>query len=191
MNGANYQRQSYQKQPYQTQPGSPSPRPESGGTQDRKEGNKTANLICIIISAFTIIMLILGLLLKNPYFLIAGIVPAGIYEAWRTEGYYTKGASIAIVGLVILEILAILEIIKINLAQVLEQDQAYYGGYIFPLGDIKFVFPIVAVILSILLIYRTYGKYTKWLAVLLLITSVALLYLVNKGALLELIRHYI
>jgi len=162
----------------------------ASGEQD-KEGGKLAAQICVGISIFTIITLILGLLFKNPYFLIAGIVPAAIYEAWRTEGYYTKGSSIAIAILVVLEILAILEIIKINLAQILGQDQAYYGGYIFPLGDIKFVFPIVAVILSILLIYRTYGKYTKWLAVLLLITSVALLYLVNKGALLELIKRYI
>ena len=150
--------------------------------------SKSANTIAIIISVFTIATIVLGLWTKNPYWVIAGIVPAAVYEAWRTEGYYTKGASIAIVALVLLEILAILGIIKFNLAQYFNASDMYFGGYILPLGDIASIFPIVAVILSILLVRRTYGPYTKWLAILLIASSVVLLYIVNRSVLPDLIR---
>ncbi len=155
--------------------------------QDR-EGGKTAATICYILTAIAIITLIIGILLKNPYWVIAGIVPAALYEAWRTEGYYTKIASVIIAALSVLEIFAILGTIKFNLAELAGQDYAYVAGESIPLGDIRFVFPIIAVILSIALVRRTYGKYTKWLSILLVASSIALLFLVNKNALGEILR---
>lgn len=106
----------------------------------------------------------------------------------RTEGYYTRSGSVIITILVILEILAIKGIIKINLAQLLGRQEAYFSGYILPLGDIVFIFPALAAIISFVLLLRTYGIYTKWLSVLLLASSVSLLYLVNKETLLDLLR---
>ena len=159
--------------------------------QPRKAEGKTPVIICTILTIFALLTLILGFLFKNPYFIIAGIVPAALYEAWRTEGFFTKAASAGIVILVILEILAILNVFTINLANTLQQEEAYVYGYYIQLGDIKFVFPAAAVVLSIVLIYYTYGKYTKWLSVLLLISSIGLLYLVNKQGLIEIIKNFI
>ncbi len=145
-------------------------------------------IICGILTIITLATIMLGFYLKNPYIMILGIVPSAIYEAIRTEGYYTKAASIGIAILVILEILAIKGIIHINLANILGRDEAYFSGYYLPLGNIVFIFPAIAAILSIVLFIRTYGIYTKWLAILLLASSISLLWLVNKDFLLSLLR---
>ena len=145
--------------------------------------------ICLVLTVFTLVTIILGFYLKNPFILIIGILPVAIYEAIRTEGYYTKAGSIAVMVLVILEILAIKGIIKLNLANLLGQGEVYFSGYFLPLGELTFIFPIVAAIISLVLIRRTYGIYTKWLSVLLLSSSLCLLYLVNKESLFELLRY--
>ena len=145
--------------------------------------------ICLVLSAITLITIILGFYLKNPLIIIIGIVPAAIYEAIRTEGYYTKAGSIAVMVLVLLEILAIKGLIKLNLANLLGQGEIYFSGYILTLGELTFIFPVVAAIISLVLIRRTYGIYTKWLSVLLLLSSLCLLYLVNKESLFELLRY--
>lgn len=161
------------------------------GIKGRRKGKGNPKLICIIITIFSLLMFILGLIFKNPYFFIIGIFPAAIYETIRTEGYFTKIASILILIFVVLEILAILGIIQFDLAQLLDQSEAYVAGYYIPLGDIKFVFPVVAVVLSLILLFRTYGIYTKWLSILLVLNSVGLLYVVNKETLLEIIKNFI
>lgn len=161
------------------------------GRRGYKEEGKVPVIICTAITIFALIVLVLGFIFKNPYFLIAGIVPAAVYEAWRTEGFFTKIASVGILILVILEILAILGVININLASALEQEEAYFQGYYIPLGDIKFVFPAAAVVLAISLLFYTYGKYTKWLSVILVLSTVSLLYLVNREALIHIIKNFI
>lgn len=153
-----------------------------------KENPAIPKIICGILTLATIATILLGFYYKNPFIIICGIIPAAIYEMVRTEGYYTRSSSIIITILVILEVLAIKGVIKFNLANWMGRDQAYFGGYWLPLGDITFIFPAVAVILSIVLFFRTYGVYTKWLAILLLASSACLLYLVNKETLFELIR---
>jgi hypothetical protein len=153
-----------------------------------KENPKIPKIVCAILTLTTLITILLGFYLKNPFVIIVGIFPAAIYEAWRTEGFYTKSGSIIILALVILEILAIKGLIKINLANFFGREEMYFSGHWLPLGDITFIFPAVATIVSLTLLWRTYGIYTKWLAVLLLASSAVLLYLVNKEALLELIK---
>ncbi len=153
-----------------------------------KESPKTPKIISGVLTIVTLATILLGFYLKNPFIIILGIFPVAIYEAWRTEGYYTKSGSIIILILVILEILAIKGLIKFNLADFMGRDQAFFGGYWLPLGNITFIFPVIAVIVSLLLLFRTYGFYTKWLSVLLLVSSVCLLYMVNKETLFELIR---
>ncbi len=180
----------YNNQSYSSPRSRQGQKQEQRQRQPRREG-KTPVIICTILTIFALLTVVLGFVFKNPYFVIAGILPVAIYEAWRTEGFFTKAASVGIVILVILEILAILNVFTINLAQTLQEEEAYLYGYYIQLGDIKFVFPAAAVVLSIVLIYYTYGKYTKWLSVLLLISSVALLYLINTTALLEIIRNFI
>ena len=154
----------------------------------QKDNFKLARTICWILSIFTIATIIIGLFTKNPFTIIIGIVPAAVYEVIRTEGYYTKIASAAIAILVVLEIFALKNVIHYNLATFFSSEQIYFSGYFLPLGDLIFVFPLIAVILSLILAWRTYGKYTKWLAILLLLSSISLLYLVNKESLFDLLR---
>jgi len=158
--------------------------------KDRKEGGKFPIIACTVITIFAIATLVLGLILKNPYWVIAGIVPAAIYEAWRTEGFFTKLQSVGILVLVVLEILAIMKVIRLNLGQGFEDQEIWVGGFTVLLGDIRFLIPIVMVILSLGLLWRTYGMYTKWLSVVLTANSVVLLYLVNKKALISIIQNF-
>lgn len=155
----------------------------------KTENTKLPKILCWVFTFITLITVVLGFYLKNPFIIICGIVPVAIYEAIRTEGYYTKAGSIAVAILVILEILAIKGLIKLNLAQVIGQSDVYFSGYILPLGEITFIFPAIAALISLVLLRRTYGIYTKWLSVLLLISSISLVYLVNREILFELIRN--
>jgi hypothetical protein len=109
----------------------------------------------------------------------------------RTAGPYTKAASAGMVLLIILEALAIKGVIQFNLADFLGKETAYIKGYWLPLGEIVTVFPLITIVLAILLFQRTIGKYTKWLSVIILVSSVALLWQINREALIEIIRTYL
>ena len=155
------------------------------------ENPKIPRLVCLILTIFTLTTILAGFFWHNPFIIILGILPAALYEAIRTEGYSTRAGSIAIFILVILEIFAIKGIIKINLAQMLGREQIYLASNWLPLGDIVFVFPTIAAIISFMLLVRTYGIYTKWLSVLLLASSICLLYMVNKNILMDLIGNQV
>ena len=153
-----------------------------------RENPKVPKIVCAILTVVTIMTILLGFYLKNPFIIICGIFPVAIYEATRTEGHYTRAGSFFILILVILEILAIKGFIKLNLSHFFGREETFFSGYIIPLGDIVFIFPAIASIISFVLVLRTWGIYTKWLAFLLLASSVALLYIVNKETLFDLLR---
>lgn len=157
-------------------------------TKPKEQKTKMPVLVCLILTLITLATIFLGYYYKNPFIIILGILPTGIYEAIRTEGYYTKAGSVLIMVLVILEILAIKGFLKFNLANWSGQTEVYFGGYFLPLGDITFIFPAVAAIISLVLFFRTYGLYTKWLSILLLLSAASLLYLVNKESFFEFLK---
>lgn len=158
---------------------------------DRSGKWSTPTIICIFCSIFALLFVILSFYLKNPYLILIGYFPAAVYEAIRTAGPYTKAASVGMVLLIILEALALRGIIKFNLATFLGQETAYIKGYWLPLGEVVTVFPLITIILAILLFQRTIGRYTKWLAVIILVSSVALLWQINKEALIEIVKEYL
>lgn len=158
------------------------------GNQNKNDNPRLAIILCACLTVVTLVTIILGFYLKNPYIVILGILPAAIYETVRTEGYYTKAGSILIMVLTLLEILAIRGWIHFDLASALGRDTIYFSGYILPLGNIVFIFPAVAAIISVVLFFRTYGPYTKWLSILLLLSSATLIYLLSKESLFDLIR---
>jgi hypothetical protein len=154
----------------------------------KPENRRVAMWICIALTVVTLLTIGLGFYLKNPYLVILGIFPAAIYEAIRTEGYYTKAGSIFIMVLVLLEIVAIRGWIHFDLSTFFGREEMYFSGFILPLGNIIFIFPAVTAIISVVLFIRTYGIYTKWLSILLLLSSIMLIYLLNSQTLLELIK---
>lgn len=158
----------------------------------KKSGKlSTPSIICILCSVFALIFIFLSFYLENPYLILIGYFPAAVYEAIRTAGPYTKAASVGTMLLIILQALALKGIIKFNLATFLDQETAYIKGYWLPLGEITTVFPLITVVLAILLFQRTIGRYTKWLAIIILISSIALLWQVNKDALIEIVKEYL
>jgi len=161
------------------------PKTKKGG------GFNTPTNVCIFCAIFALSFIFLSFGFNNPYLILIGYFPAAVYEAWRTAGPYTKMASGGLVLLTILEALALAGIIRFNLATFLDQETAYVKGYWLPLGDVVVVFPLLTIVLAILLFQRTAGRYTKWLSIIILVSSAALLLQVDKGALMETIKTYL
>jgi len=157
---------------------------------EKKETGKTPIIICTILTVWALLALIGGFLLKNPYVIIAGIIPAALYEAWRTEGIYTKAISTILAILAVIEIFVIMGILKLGAISGSTEagERIYVSGYFLPLVDVKFLIPAGMIACGVALIYWTYGVYTKWLSIVLVVSSIGLLYLMNKEVLIEMIR---
>ena len=149
---------------------------------------KHATLICVILSIIAAIGIIIGITKLIPLIIILFLLPAVIYEVYRTEGESTKWASWVLLIVLILEILFIVAKIDFNLAEFLGESERMVAGYSVPLGDVKVVGPAIMIILSIILFVRTRGRYTKWLAVIIFITSFAIVYTISPTIFKELLR---
>ncbi len=140
---------------------------------------KYAPHICAVATIVAFLGIILGLLYSLPLIIVISLFPAAIYEAYRTEGKSTKAASLLLIVILFLEFLFIAFGVNFNVAEFLGAQRQKVGGYWIPLGDIKVVAPTVIAILSIVLFTKTWGVYTKWLAVVIFITSFALVYVLD------------
>lgn len=146
-----------------------------------------ATLICAIITVVALIGIIVGVYFKLPLVVLFLMFPAVIYEIYRTEGLSTKFASLGMLVILIAEAVLIIANININLAN-LAGGKAEITRYRIPLGDVKVLGPVIIAVLSGILIRRTAGKYTIWLAVVILVSSIALLYAINPDILSQLFR---
>ena len=130
-----------------------------------------AALICLILTLIAAAGAAIGIWKSVPLAVIILMIPAVCYEVYRTEGLFTKIASIGILAILIGEIVLILGNYNINLAQVIPS----LGFLNMPL-DIQLAGPVIIAFLSLMLLRRTGGIYTKWLAVVIFAASVALFY---------------
>ena len=149
---------------------------------------KYAAIICTIVSIIALIGIIVGLLKGIPLVIVFLLLPAVIYEVYRTEGESTRSSSIILLLVLIAEIILVLFNINFNLAEFLGTTEEYIGGYLVPLGEIKVVAPALMAVLSVILFVRTRGVYTRWLAVTIFITSFAIVYSINPDIFSELIK---
>lgn len=141
---------------------------------------KNAPLYCTVLTIIALITAIIAIYSHNPLWIIIGLLPAVIYEVYRTEeGATTKYASILLLIVLVLEIILIIFKVDFDLAAFLGEEQKYVAGYSLPLGDIKIFGPILASVLSVVLFFRTAGVYTKWLSVIICIGSLAAVYIIN------------
>lgn len=141
---------------------------------------QNAPLYCALLTIITVIMAYVAFSTRNPLWIIVGLLPAVIYEAYRTqEGASTKSASILLLIILIAEIAIIVFKINFNLASFLGEENKYIGGYYLPLGDIKVFGPILTAILSVVLFFRTYGIFTKWLSIVICIGSLTAVYIID------------
>ena len=137
---------------------------------------KYAPLICTILSIISVIGIIVGLLLSNPLVIIFLLLPTVIYEVWRTQGESTRWASWILLIVLVAEIIFIIAGISFDLSGYLGAGEKYVAGHRVPLGDIKVVGPIIMAVLGIILIVRTRGRYTRWLAVVIIVSAFAIVY---------------
>lgn len=149
---------------------------------------KNATLICVILSVLALMGSIIGIVKLSPLIMIIFLLPAAIYEVYRTEGESTKWASWVLLAVFIAEIVLIITNISFDLAEFLGMTEKRIAGYNVPLGDIKVVGPAIMAVLSIILFVRTRGHYTKWLAVIIFITSFAILYVLDPTIFKRLLR---
>ena len=141
---------------------------------------RNAPLYCTVITIITVIATIITIYLHNPLWVIIGLLPAVIYEVYRTEeGATTKYASIILLMIIVLETILIIFKVDFDLAIFFGENQKYIGGYSLPLGDAKIFGPILSAALSVVLFFRTAGVYTKWLSVIICIGSLAAVYIIN------------
>lgn len=152
---------------------------------------KHAPLICTICMILAIIGIVIGLLTLKPLIPIFFLLPTVIYEVYRTEGESTRASSIILLVVLIAEIILIIFKINFNLAEYLDATEKTIGGYLVPLGDIKIIGPTIMAILSVILFIRTYGPYTKWLAVIIFVTSFAIIYTIDPVVFQELFKYAI
>jgi len=135
-----------------------------------------ATPICLVLSLLAALGIILGLNNLNPLIIVLFLLPTVLYEVYRTEGASTKLASWGLLIIFVLEILFIVGNVSFDLASFLGTSQRYLAGHIVPLGDIKVVAPTIMAALSAVLFKRTRGRYTRWLAIIIFITSFAIVY---------------
>jgi len=137
---------------------------------------KYATPICLGLSVLAGIGILGSLIYTSPLIAIIALIPSVIYEIYRTEGKSTKTSSILIGIVLFLELILIIFNIDFDITEFLGQESQIIAGYKVPLGTLTVVGPSVMAILSVILFLRTRGKYTKWLAVIIFVTSFAIIY---------------
>jgi hypothetical protein len=147
-----------------------------------------ASLICTILTIVAIIGAVIGFTDHLPIVVLAALLPTVIYEVYRTEGESTRASSYLILAVLIAEAIFILFNINFDLGQYLGQSETYIAGSYVPLGDIKVLAPTILAILSAILFIRTAGIYTKWLSVIIFVTSFVLIYVIAPTAFSSLIK---
>jgi hypothetical protein len=150
---------------------------------------KYATPICLVLSLLALIGIIIGLVKSSPLIIIIFLLPTVIYEVYRTEGKSTKQASWLLLTVFVAEIVFIVAKINFNLARFLSMTEERIGGYLVPLGDIKVVAPTIMAVLAIILFIRTRGRYTRWLAVIIFISSFAIIYALDPAIFSDLLRY--
>ena len=148
---------------------------------------KYATLICFICTLLAALGILVGVLTRNAVYTIFALLPAVGYEAYRTEGVSTRFASWAILLVFLAELVLILFKIDIDLTKFLGSER-YVRGYYVPVGDIKVVGSALMVVLSVILFTRTAGVYTKWLSVIIAVTSLAIIYILSPQLLGDILR---
>ncbi len=133
-----------------------------------------APVICGIITLVAVLGIIAGIWKTMPIIVAFSIIPAIIYEIYRTEGVFTKIASWLALIVTIIALYVIHKNVMIDIIPFITKFISVpVTVKLVPAGLIA---PVVLVIIAVFLFRRTAGIYTRWLAAVILITSVALFY---------------
>lgn len=149
---------------------------------------KYASLICLIMSVVAVLGIIIGLVAKSPIVILIALTPSVAYEVYRTEGESTRWASWVMAGVLILEFVLVIFNISFDLGGFLGTSSQTVAGYSVPIGDLRIVGPAVMAVLALILIVRTRGVYTRWLAVNIIACVLAVTFVLDPTVFQELLR---
>ncbi len=139
------------------------------------KSTKNAALICIVLTVIAGLGVAIGIWKLSPLAAIIGMIPAVIYEVYRTEGFTTKLASVGM----LLVLVALVVMIAMNLSFSLAPYLSKFG--ITRAVDAKLAGPVIIAVLAVILLRRTAGIYTKWLAVVIFLAAVGLFYVLDPS----------
>ena len=149
---------------------------------------KYASLICLIMSIVAVLGIIIGLVAKSPIVILIALTPSVAYEVYRTEGESTRWASWAMAGVLLLEFILVIFNISFDLGGLLGTSSPTVAGYSVPIGDLRIVGPALMAVLALILIVRTRGVYTRWLAANIIACVLAVTFVLDPTVFQELFR---
>ena len=136
-----------------------------------------APMICGVITIIAVLGIVVGIWKTMPIVVAVSIIPAIVYEIYRTEGVFTKLASWLALIVTIVALYVIYKNVVIDIVPFITKFiHLPMTAKLVPAGLIA---PVVLVIIAVYLFRRTAGIYTRWLAVVILVTSVALFYCID------------
>ena len=135
---------------------------------------KHATLICIILTVITLISLAAGYYTHRALIVAIAMLPLVGYEVYRKEGVSTIWASLGMLLMLALLLVLMIGNINFDLMKFLKS-----AGLPIQSFDIKMVIPAAMAYFAFVLIKRTAGIYTRWLAVVILIACVGLFFLMD------------
>jgi hypothetical protein len=142
---------------------------------------KHAPAICLAAGAVMATGAIVGLVTREPLWAVAGLVPITAYEVYRTEGESTRWASWVLLIALALEAVLLVLHVDIDLTELLGRDSQVVAGYTVPLGNVTVVGPLVMAVTAIILLARTRGRFTRWLAAGIVVGAAALIYILDPA----------
>ncbi len=110
-----------------------------------------------------------------------GLLPVSLYEIYRTYGIFTKLASILLLIILILEIYIVSANINMDLSKLFFKKEVFLAGINIKLGELRYIFPETIILLSLILLVRTIGIYTKWLSIILITGCLMIIYIETNG----------
>lgn len=140
---------------------------------------KHAALICWVLSILSAVGIVAGIYFKQPLIIIGIMIPVVVYQVYRTEGRFTTFASAAILVVLAVEAFFIIKKPDIDFASLAEKVFGDWGAPFFENFNPLIAGPAVIAFLALFLMRQTRGRYTIWLAIIILITSVGLVYTVD------------
>lgn len=139
--------------------------------------------ICAAASVIAAAGIVAGIMRTNALIPILCLLPAAVYEAWRTEGTFTRLASWGMLVILIAQAALLVSKLNINLSSYAAKAGIALPDTLKALCSLNVIFPAVVIACSVYLFRRTAGVYTKWLSVIILLTSAAILYILVPDSL--------
>ena len=134
-----------------------------------------------IVGAVTVLVALLYLL--DIRLMLIAMAPSVAYEVYRTEGESTRWASWVLMAALILEAALLILNVDLDLARLLGRETETVAGYTVPLGPVTIVGPVVMAVTAIILLVRTRGRFTRWLAAGIIVGAGALIYILDPAIL--------